>query len=194
MREGRILLTNAMWTSVSSILSFNPIGFFDSSSVYTLCAAARFEISRDAQVPPFPVRFHPRRVIPLCQMDSVAAEQQPQRRLIEAREVDNDGCSLDGITRLNAVIVALESGYRANRGIVLGATVAHLSRRACKVGAETAGLNDRDLDSERTHLFREYFRETLDAPFGGGIGRAPPLQLARLWRRTGRCNPPVDHA
>jgi len=47
-------------------------------------------------------------------MNGVAAEQQPQRRFIEARDVDDDGRGLDRIAGLGATMVALETGHRAD--------------------------------------------------------------------------------
>jgi hypothetical protein len=65
------------------------------------------------------LRFEPREFDLLCQMHGVAAEQQPQRRLIEAGDVEDDGGGLGRIARLGAVIVALETGNRADGGVVL---------------------------------------------------------------------------
>jgi hypothetical protein len=104
--------------------------------------------------------------------NGVGAEQQAKRRFIETGDIDDGGRGLNWITRLGSVIVALEAGYCADGGVVLGATVADRCRRTREVGAETAWLNDRDLDAKRADLFREYFGESFDAPFGGGIGRA----------------------
>lgn len=53
-------------------------------------------------------------------MNGVASEQQPQRRFIEACDMDDDGRGPGGIARLGAVIAALEAGYRADGGIIFG--------------------------------------------------------------------------
>jgi hypothetical protein len=63
-------------------------------------------------------RLDPSDVILLSQTNRVAAEQKAERRFIQAGDVDDDGRSLHGIARPDAVIVALKAGYRAYGGIV----------------------------------------------------------------------------
>src|SRR5258706_11176168 len=82
-------------------------------------ASACIEVGGDAHVAPLLVGFDPRDVVLRGKVNGVAAEQQPQRRLIQARDVDDDGRCLGGVPGLGAVMTAEGDGQRADGGIVL---------------------------------------------------------------------------
>jgi 3-hydroxyisobutyrate dehydrogenase len=107
------------------------------------------EVSRNAEVSPVPVGFHPRRIIPLGSVNGVAAEQQTKGRRIQARDAKDDGRGFRGVAGLLPIVVPLKTGHRADRAIVLGPPIANRRRHTGEVGAEAARLDDRDLDAER---------------------------------------------
>jgi hypothetical protein len=71
-------------------------------------------------------------------MDRIASQQQPQRRFSVTRDVEDDGCGLNRIAGLGAVMFPLLSCDRADNGIVLRPPLADLCRRVCKIGAQGA--------------------------------------------------------
>src|ERR1700719_21656 len=112
-----------------------------------LSASFGYEVSGDAQVPPFPVGFHAREVRLLNALDGIAAEQQTQRRFVKARNVNDSRCCPNRIAGLPAIIVALETRTRTDSRVILGTTLTNPCRRTRKVGTKTARLNNGDLDA-----------------------------------------------
>src|SRR5260370_38391117 len=91
----------------------------------SVCATSPSDVRRDAQVLPLSVGFNFREIILFHETDCVAAEQQPERWIVQARDVENSGSRFRGITGLLAVIVALEAGCLSHGAGVFGTPFAH---------------------------------------------------------------------
>src|SRR5580698_4756849 len=166
----------------------------------------RRKIRGDGQFSPFLVRIPSGDIILGCKCKRVASQQQSERRLFVTGNADDRGGSLRRISRLLAVVVVLESNGRADRGIVFRPPFTKSGGGTGEVGAEAAGLDNRDFDAERPEFLGENFGETFDTPLcrriGAATGRsdssadradlnnvAGPL-LAKCWDR---CLGQVDH-
>ena len=82
-----------------------------------------------------------------------------------------------------SVVVALETGHFAHRCIIFGTSILDRGRSAGKVSTKTTRLDDRHLDAQWTNLLGQHFRETLDAPLCGRIGRAAQRSNSAADRR-----------
>src|SRR5258708_32483702 len=97
------------------------------------CATSRSDVRRDAHVLPLSVGFNFREIILFHEMDCVTAEQQPERWIVQARDVENSGSRFRGITGLLAVIVALEAGCLSHGGVLLETPFAQRPLRSSEV-------------------------------------------------------------
>src|SRR5260370_29019115 len=102
-----------------------------------------------------------------------AAERPPERRLGDRGDVQKRRRCLRRIARLSPVIVSLEANSRTDGGVILWAGFAQLGGGAGKICAKAARFYDRDFDAERSDLFEQRFRETLNPELRGCVRCAP---------------------
>jgi len=73
-----------------------------------------------------------------------------------------------GSPRLSPVIAPLEANRRTDGGVIRWAAFAQLGGGPGKICAKAARFNDSDFDAERSDLFEQRFRETLNPELRGG--------------------------
>ena len=119
-------------------------------------------------------------------MDRIASQQQPQRRFSVTRDVEDDGCGLNRIAGLGAVMFPLLSCDPRRRWNRTPAAPRGSLSKSLQNRCARCPLDDHHLDTERSHLFGEAPPKSLRRP----IGRLSKLrgQLVRfvlLLKRAG---------
>src|SRR5260370_39446679 len=102
-----------------------------------------------------------------------AAERPPERRLGERGDAQKRRRCLRRVPRLSPVIVSLEANSRTDGGVIFWAAFAQLGGGAGKVCAKAARFDDRDLHAERSDLFGQRLRKTLNPELCSRVRCAP---------------------
>src|SRR5260370_14155859 len=82
-------------------------------------------------------------------------------------------CCLRRIPRLCPVIAFLEANGRTDGGVILWAAFTELGGGPGKVCTKAARFKDRDLDAERSDLFGQRLRKTLNPELRSRVRGAP---------------------
>src|SRR5260221_8258173 len=122
--------------------------------------------------PPLPVGLGARTLGFRRGTDGVTPKQEPHRRFIETRDVQDRRRRLLRIAGLRAIVLALKPRGGSDRRGIVGIVRENGLGGSREVRAEAPGLDDRDFDPERPDLFGEHLREALDTPLGRRVRAA----------------------
>src|ERR1700722_13081457 len=140
------------------------------------------EIRRLAQRPPLPVGLGARTLGFRRGTDGVTPKQEPHRRFIETRDVQDGRRRLLRVAGLRAIVLALKPRGGSDRRGIGGIVRENGLGGSREVRAEAPGLDDRDFDPERP----DSLASTSEKP------STPHLAAAYAPRPIGPTRPPTD--